>query len=96
VQLAVRPGTGTFQAQVFSAAQSKGYFWVLSLESARSGAHTQFTFQNFDPHLGPQVDPLWGLTNLNLRDNQIKNPTFEYQGTKVLIQTTYFCRGCTL
>jgi hypothetical protein len=36
--------TGSFQAQLFSAAQSLGYFWVLSLESARYGAYTQFTF----------------------------------------------------
>jgi len=34
----------TFQAEVFSAAQSKGYLWVLSLESASWGAHTLGTF----------------------------------------------------
>ena len=51
-QLDMGPAAGTFQAQLFSAARSLDYFWVLSLESARYGAHTQFTFQKY-PHLGP-------------------------------------------
>jgi len=48
-KLDVRPGTGTFQAQIFSAGQSKGYFWVLGLGGARTGSCTQFTSQ-IHPH----------------------------------------------
>jgi len=40
------------------------YLWVPSLETASSGAHTQFTFQKY-PCLGPQMTPSATLLYLN-------------------------------
>jgi hypothetical protein len=44
-------------AEVFSAAQSKGYLWLLSLESASWGAHTGNISKT--PPFQSSVDTLW-------------------------------------
>jgi len=48
--------TDNIKAQMLSAAQSKGYLWVLSLIVTSPVHHTQFTFQKY-PHWGPPFTP---------------------------------------
>ena len=69
---AIRHVRRNWQFSSSGVAKISEHLWVLSLETASWGAHTQFTFQKY-PCLGPQMTSS-GIIRFFCSSESLKNP----------------------